>query len=205
MTEKAIKTEQSEQPFEEITWIDMDFEVEGFRQSSEPNMMGFFYAQCKTCLTIIDAVVEDMRAHRESCMTGPQTKNRAEETVYFEDSCDDQKEKQDQGQKTDDFMKVNRKPICKMKTVVRKAPRTPVNIISDIREGDCANCKKPASRFAGIAKVWERKLDELPLEQALSIEKKMSDMVYEAMLTNIQAQKAVTQGNPNPSKNVNCQ
>lgn len=55
---------------------------------------------------------------------------------------------------------------------------------------ECSKCKG-ASRFAEMAKVWERKLDELPLEQALGIEKKMSDMLFEAMMTNLQTQKAL--------------
>lgn len=55
----------------------------------------------------------------------------------------------------------------------------------------CLYCKKKPSRFAEMARVWERKLDELPLEQALGIEKKMSDMLFEAMITNLQTQKAL--------------
>lgn len=41
------------------------------------------------------------------------------------------------------------------------------------------------SRFAETGRVWERKLDELPLAQALQIEKSINDMLYEAAVANI--------------------
>lgn len=42
------------------------------------------------------------------------------------------------------------------------------------------------SRFAEAVRVWERKLDDLPVAQALQIEKSINDMLYEAALANIQ-------------------
>lgn len=69
-------------------------------------------------------------------------------------------------------------------------PSASAEINSAGSTSECSKCKG-ASRFAEMAKVWERKLDELPLEQALGIEKKMSDMLFEAMMTNLQTQKAL--------------
>lgn len=44
----------------------------------------------------------------------------------------------------------------------------------------------PKSRFADAARVWERKLEDLPFSQALQIEKSINDLLYEASLANAQ-------------------
>lgn len=41
-------------------------------------------------------------------------------------------------------------------------------------------------KFADTARVWERKLEELPFPQALQLEKNINDMLYEAALSNLQ-------------------
>lgn len=74
---------------------------------------------------------------------------------------------------------------------LRKQSGVPVISLSSPSSNPHCSCKKPVSRFADMARVWERKLEELPIEQALSIEKKMSDMLYEAMVVHIQTQKAL--------------
>lgn len=50
------------------TWIDnADQEWDGYRQSELPNSDGMYYAQCKGCLGVVDAMADDMRQHKESC------------------------------------------------------------------------------------------------------------------------------------------
>lgn len=44
----------------------------------------------------------------------------------------------------------------------------------------------PASPFAHAVRAWERKLNDLPLAQALQIEKYVNDMLYDASLANVQ-------------------
>lgn len=52
----------------------------GFRQSAEPNDYGTYYAQCKACTEIIDAVIDDMKLHRESC---PSLNDQSKVKFYF--------------------------------------------------------------------------------------------------------------------------
>lgn len=49
------------------------------------------------------------------------------------------------------------------------------------------------SRFSDVARVWERKLEELPLDQALQIEKNMNDMLYEANMACLQHHPGIVQ------------
>lgn len=54
-------------------------------------------------------------------------------------------------------------------------------------KGDYASPRssQPASPFAHAVRVWERKLNDLPLAQALQIEKYVNDMLYDASLANV--------------------
>lgn len=60
-----------------------------------------------------------------------------------------------------------------------------------VGSGPCEKCKTRVSKFEEAARVWAMKLDDLPLEQALGIEKKMSDMLFEAIITNLQTKNTL--------------
>lgn len=48
------------------------------------------------------------------------------------------------------------------------------------------------TRFTDTARVWQRKLEDLPLATALQLEKNVNDMIFEATLANLQYQSPET-------------
>lgn len=196
-------------------WVENPGTVEwtGFRQSSEPNFNGTYYAQCKSCTEVIDAVIDDMKAHRESCPAiNDQSKDH--ENVFFDERSGVEEEEMENQEgevvheeEVEEAKVVNPKTsmVIKMDGPTRERKRSTVAtqlkrqaVISHANPSTSSsssnphcNCKKPVSRFADMARVWERKLEELPIEMALGIEKKMSDMLYEAMVVHLQTQKAL--------------
>lgn len=168
----------------------------GFRQSIEPAPDGIYHAQCKNCYETIDALLEDMKTHREQC-SGQVGKTKDVEEIFLAEEMDSESPFMED----EDLVVVKAAPKVKRifnipKTVavsVKKEPKVGVTTTTNTKSASkrFCRCEKPPSRFSDMARAWERKLEELPLEQALEIEKKMSDMLYEATLTHLQTQKAL--------------
>ena len=201
-------------------WIDpQNAEWRGYRQSELPNSKGIYFAQCKKCLGVVEADFQSMGYHTDNCSGKPsviaiQSKDHDEDTVFAEtlkvedDEATGQEEHlAEEGEETEiaeeenieEFLDVARPvPLKKPKVttpsvkVVKKviAATPPPSSSGAGCASPCRNCNRGSSKFAEIGRIWAMKLDDLPLEQALGIEKKMSDMLYEAMMTNLQAKKA---------------
>ena len=205
---------------EDAMWLDPTSEEwAGYRQSAEPNAHGTYYALCKCCGETLEALLDDMKAHKERCES-----SKDPEGIFFEEQHHHQdvdemdpndgvvvhEEEVEDRFEVEPRKKQARRPPAPVLSVKRQivnplstsssgAGRATPSVVtspgtSSSQPASCQCPTKPPSRFADMAKVWERKLEELPLEQALEIEKKMSDMLYEAMLTHLQAQKAFQAG-----------
>lgn len=169
-----------------------------------------YYAQCKTCLCILEALTGDMEAHKANCNP---CRTRLSDIVLQEDAPasesdvvtiieeDEEEAVQEYVHYTVDLQPVTKKPaeriftpkveIINARTSTDTSPSVVVEEASPSSES-CCSCGKPRmSSFDEAARVWAQKLNDLPLEQALSIEKKMSDMLFEAMITDLQTKKAL--------------
>lgn len=201
---------------EGTTWIENpNGDWNGFRQSELPNAANMYYAQCKTCLCILEALTEDMEDHKATCNSSrlrssdivleqDAPKEDPEVVAIIEEVVDEDEEEaqeEDVHYSVDMEPHVSKKPRQVFNPYVKiiNAPATSTAAASSVVADEaspsspsCSSCGKPRiSTFDEAARVWAQKLNDLPLEQALSIEKKMSDMLFEAIITDLQTKKAL--------------
>lgn len=186
-----------------------------------------YFAQCKNCLGVMNAILDEMKLHKTICGTLPATEIREPIDVSKDDHhegdvneqdtemdgelClkdEEEQELEDEENhelieeavveelpETDSTQYCTEEIVSRIKPRAMKRPRVPFT--TPTPSNTCRNCHKKTYRFEEAARVWTAKLEELPLEQALEIEKKMSDMLFEAMITNLQAKKAMAMGRGN--------